>query len=85
MAISSVLPGKATFRTHCESVNYTWPTDESNLRDVTKGAHLRPIQREARMALVSIGFQVSGQALRLYRHAALQQNLCARIQQLGWV
>lgn len=42
--------------------------------DVTKGAHLGPIQRQACIALVSIGFQVSGKALRLHRLAAWKQN-----------
>jgi hypothetical protein len=51
-------------------VDYTWPANEGHLRDVTKGAHLGPIQREACIALVSIGFQVSGKALRLHHLAA---------------
>ena len=51
---------------------------QGNLRDVTKGAHLGPIKWEACIALVSIGFQVSGKALRLHRRAALKQNLYSR-------
>ena len=56
----------------------TWPANEGNLRDVTKGALLGSIQREACIALVTIGFQVSGKALRLHRHAAWKQTLRAR-------
>ena len=81
MAVSGILPGKATVRGPRLGVSlwiYTWPANEGNLRDVTKGALLGPVQREACIALVTIGFQVSGKALRLHRHAAWKQTLRAR-------
>lgn len=78
MAVSSILPGKATVPGLRVSLRiYIRPANEGNLRDVTKGARLGPIQREACIALVSIGFQVSGEALRLHRRAAWKENLCA--------
>ena len=48
---------------------------KDNLRDVAKGAHLGPIQRQACVALVPVGFQMSRQALWLYHHATLKQRL----------
>lgn len=78
MAISSVLPGEATIPCSLVSLQTIRGCERRHLRNVTKGAHLRPIQREACIALVPIGFHVSGQTLWLYRHAALEKSLCAR-------